>query len=461
MRAHPGPVPPAAGPVARLIVAALLVLVPLVPWRYLPAQAVPQWADTALRHLGLALCLATVAAFLWPHRRRWQPWLASLPLGLPLLGLLAVAVVSGLGARDPLASVARGLYGFASGGAVYLALAGCPGDRRWPRLLIFLCLAAGAAVALAGVGEYLVGRPLVYATWFDPANPTYRRLAPDPWFERRIVATIGHPVVVGSYLATLLPLALSALWWAPNRAWRVLAAGTALALGTGLVLTFSRGAWVATAAGVAVLAWGLGRRRLLMLGVGVVLLGSVAAAMTGAGSLALARVQAAYRDYGQGFGATTRGAAYGFVATIAAESPWLGVGPGMYRHAAYDLRRSLEVPTPLGVLDTPDNMYLNWLAETGVVGLAASLYVLVALVSALRRRLRQPGDPADQAMAAGLLAAVVSLAVDMLTVDALHFPVVRLVFWTLAAAVATMPDPGAGDACCHRPGPQEETSTIS
>jgi hypothetical protein len=453
-RDHLAPATTDAGPLARLAVAALLVLVPLVPWRYLPDHAVPGWADTALRHLGLGLCLVAVGACVWPYRRQWRSWLGSLPLGLPLLGLLAVGLVSGLGAHDAVASVARGLYGFASGAAVYLALAGAAGGRRWLRPIIALCLATGAAVAAVGVAEYLAGRPLVYAAWFDPANPTYRQLAPDPWFERRIVTTIGHPVVVGAYLATLLPLALSSLWWAPGRRWRALAAGAALAVGTGLALTFSRGAWVASAAGLAVLAWCLGRRRLLMLVVGVALLGAIVAAMTGAGSLARTRVQAAYRDYGQGFSATTRGAAYGYVATIATESPWLGLGPGMYRYAAYDLRRTLGLPTPLGVLDTPDSMYLSWLAETGVVGLTASVYVLLALARALRRRLRQAGDPADHALVAGLLASLVSLAVDMLTVDALHFPVVRLLFWVLAAAMATVSGLGGNGPGRDRPGPQ-------
>ncbi|MEW6756316.1 MAG: O-antigen ligase family protein, partial [Candidatus Latescibacterota bacterium] len=157
---------------------------------------------------------------------------------------------------------------------------------------------------------------------------------------------------------------------------------------------------------------------------------------------AAARLHDAYQSYVLNFASTTRGAAYGYTAVIADRHPLTGLGTGMYRFAAYDLRRELSIPTPLGVLDTPDNMYLVWLAEGGAIGLVAALYALVALARTLWRSTRDAASPVLRSLGWGFLAALAGFAVDMLTVDALYFPTLRTTFWALAGvAVALLRPP--------------------
>lgn len=417
-------------------VAFLVVSVPLVPFHYLLLPA-------GVRHLPTAVCLLLGGVCLWRRCAGFGPRLAGLPLGWPVAALLLASLLSAVGASQPVVSVAKAVYYFATGGLLFLVLVDVVRQEDQGQILLFCLLGAGYAVALCGIAEFAGGRSLLYDAAFDPGNEAYRRLVPDPWFERRIVSTVGHPVVLGSYLALLLPVSLAAAAGARARSVQaVLLCGT-LALAGALLLTFSRGAWIAAAVGVGVFVLLRGGRHMLLLpAAGIVLVAGVLSASV-VSDVAAARAKDAYHNYVLNFGSTTRGAAYGYAAVIANRQPLTGLGTGMYRFAAYDLRRELDIPTPLGVLDTPDNMYLVWLAENGGIGLVVAVYVLVALVQVLWRWGRQETAGSRRVLAWGFVAAFVGLAVDLLTVDALYFPVVRIAFWAMAGVAVVVVRPAA------------------
>jgi O-antigen ligase len=416
--------------------ALLSVIAPLIPFRYLQLpDTVPGPVAAGLRYLPVFICLTVVCLWLWQQgTTRWSGWatrLAHVPLGRPVLALLIVGLLSAIGARHPGVSTIKTFYYFITGALLFLSVV--DGVRReGAKILLASLLGAGYAVALYGILEFAAGDNRWFGAFYDGANEAYRRLIPDPWFEGRITATIGHPVVLGTYLSLLLPLSLAVTAVATTWVRRIgLAAGTAL-LAAALLLTFSRGAWLAGAAGIGVflLSWGI--RRALLLPVALALVVAVVLAVGGGSKVVdvgARRLDDAYHSYVLNFGSTTRGAGYGYVSTIAERHPLLGLGTGMYRFTAYDLRRELAIPTPVGVLDTPDNMYLVWLAENGGAGLVASLYVLVSLMQLFWQRSRQHAQCCQRLLAWGFLGACVGFCVDLLTVDALYFPVVRSVFW--------------------------------
>lgn len=424
----------------------LAVMVPLIPFRYLTFPAsVPGLLIPAMRHAPTAVCL--MVALLWVclgtkradgHGGGIRGWPGDLPLLAPVTGMLLAGLLSVAGARQPLPSVARTVYYFVTGGLLYLVVVSRRGTRV-PGILLMCLLGAGYAVAAYGVIESVAGANPLFGGLIHDASDAYRRLIPDPWFESRITATIGHPVALGAYVALLLPVSLAASVAASSWRHRILLGAGAVLMFTALLLTYTRGAWVAGVAGSAVFVLRLERRRAfvvpLILALGAVLL--LAAGHAGIRTRVVQRVTAAYEEYGRNFGRTTRGAGYGYVASIAAEQPLTGLGTGMYRFTAYELRRKLAIPTPVGVLDTPDNMYLMWLAENGFLGLVAGVYLLVGLWSRFWRR---SSTGREQVAAAGMLGAVAALVVNMLSVDALYFPVVRPVFWLLAGSGVALAD---------------------
>jgi hypothetical protein len=135
----------------------------------------------------------------------------------------------------------------------------CP---AWTMALIALLVGVGAVVALGGLVEFVLNVPL----W--PSDEMVQRQGFPSVFIygthiRRVYFTFDSPTTLANTLAMLLPLALS-LVMISKRWWARLAAGLAAALiAACIVVTFSRGIWVATVLSLVVMAvlHGLVRRR--------------------------------------------------------------------------------------------------------------------------------------------------------------------------------------------------------
>jgi hypothetical protein len=408
----------------------LLVCVPLVPVRYF---FLPDFVPAALGHLVhyAPVGVSLLVGILWYGQRRKGvvEALVHLPLGWPVAVVLLTGIVSSLGAKQPLVSTAKTLYYFSTGGLLYLVLVDLLNCRKRVQFMLYLFLATAYAGACYGLLEFATEQNFLYSRFFSPENEAYRRLIPDPWFGKRIVGTIGHPVILGSYLVLAFPISFSVALNARKR-WHQAAflIGTLSVLGA-LLLTFTRGAWLAAIISIGIYLRLRGTKHLLVLPLVLAVLAVVVLSFSGIGEVAEERLKDAYDNYILNFTSTTRGAAYGYVAAINAKYPLMGLGTGMYRFKAYELRRTLDIPTPLGVLDTPDNMYLMWLAENGAMGLVAAVYVLALLFRELWKAGKRETDPARQDLAWGFIAAFAGLCVDMLTVDALYFHVTRTIFW--------------------------------
>jgi len=282
--------------------------------------------------------------------------------------------------------------------------------------------------------------------------------------QRRQVPWIVLPY--GGYLGLVLPLALSLALWALgrtfkgmrkpslrppagifNRSLTLLLFGTAtLLILAGIGMSWSRGAWLGLVASTSVvIGW---RSR----GAGIVVLVIVmlAASLFALGGLDL--LPTALVDRMAGFGEYIYYATHPDVATVEItdanfavlervahweaawrmfrDRPWLGVGIGQYAlsYPAYALARWSN---PLG---HAHNIYLHYLAETGLLGLGAYLlWLLSAAVQAWRARSRE--DAFTRALALGVLGLIAHLAVHNL-VDNLY---VQGIYLQVAIVLGLLP----------------------
>ena len=214
--------------------------------------------------------------------------------------------------------------------------------------------------------------------------------------------------------------------------WILFVALCTVATGLALLFSWSRGAWLGFAAGGTALALFWPKKRWQ----GIVLV--AAAAVLFGVALQVGVVPLTVRERLSGFsqelgnrrlhGDTVAGvdindanyavlerlAHWQAAVAMARDNPWLGVGFGNYE-PAYDDYALLNWPYPLG---HAHNIYLNILAEAGILGLAAYLLFWAAVFWQTVRVLRWLEWP-QRGLALGLLAAWVALSVHHL-VDKLY-----------------------------------------
>lgn len=350
----------------------------------------------------------------------------GMPSGLiaALLAYLAIHAVSAWRAPSLEAAVLE------SGRWVELALAGglAAGlaGRRERALVVAALLVAGALACGAGAWLALYGfGPEAFAVGGRGFSRAH-------W-------PFGQPNPFGGYANLVWPLGAAVAVvglerGGPRRLAPIGALAAAVSL-IGLGLSWSRGAWLAAAAGGAAMAlawlahglcahrparlvatWAMATALVAALAFGALRppagiaarLASVAAGVPGqaVGTLGLPDVRDA-EVTDASFATVERLAHWQAAVDMWAERPWLGQGPGHYA-LAYPRYRFGQWADPLG---HAHNYYLHALAETGILGLAA-FGALLALALALGvRSAVAPRSGMEAALGLGLVGALTATAV--------------------------------------------------
>jgi O-antigen ligase len=247
----------------------------------------------------------------------------------------------------------------------------------------------------------------------------------------RPTSTLGNANELGILLAMLLPVSLYEIVAARSWFGRLMGINAVAVLGTALVLTFSRSAWLAAAAGIVVVFAFRARRRprtLAMVGIGgVVSAIVVVAAVTGAPIIHAVVSRLASLASPAAGSAGTRLHIWSDTLRLIAARPVAGWGPDSFglvfpRYASGNW-------TPGIPIDESHAQVLQVAATQGILGVAAYLWLLVALFVAFRRG---RGFDGAAAMFGVVLAYELALQVNFSWLPA------ALPFWLLvAAATAT------------------------
>ncbi|MGQ9840487.1 MAG: O-antigen ligase family protein [Anaerolineae bacterium] len=316
-------------------------------------------------------------------------------------------------------------------------------DRRWAWTAI-------AALFLAGLGQVALGLYQFFGQVGPEAFVLMGRYM-------RAHGTFLQPNPYAGYLGYLTPVAASlavAAWlrWARARRAILLAqaglfSALAAALSAGILLSWSRGAWFGLAASlIAVVA--LRHRRATGLTVAIILLAAASLSLAGTGWLpaSLTARLSGVADYlampdpgrteitDDNFAALERMAHWQAGWQMFGDHPWLGVGIGNYAVAypGYALPHWYE---PLG---HAHNIFINFLAETGILGGMAFLVLWLGIGRlAWTRAMRTTGYA--QAVVCGILGTWVYLTVHSLF-DDLFVQHLQLQLALLMAALAMKED---------------------
>ena len=287
------------------------------------------------------------------------------------------------------------------------------------------------------------------------------------------VSTLGNPNFVAHYLDVILPLAGAMLLLPGRKRNRVVLVITLVTTGFLMLLTHSRAGWLAV--GIA-LVFGLYARKVRTRWVRVAVLGAVVLALLSP-SLGLvadnvhlggevpfsgrldALIQEVWERVKSGFDPGDFSVAQRFIIwadtlSLIHAHPLLGVGPGNYvlelpPHRTV-LRHQIQKEL-VGLREVPmtwhaHNEYLEFWSESGILGLAALLWLLGGLLWVGWRRLQTGASPEAWLLTLGCMGVVVATLVHCLFSFNLRDPSSATHFWVVAgvlvAVVSMGPQPG-------------------
>jgi putative inorganic carbon (HCO3(-)) transporter len=341
---------------------------------------------------GWGFILAGFLVVLGAGRR----WPSPTPLDLPALLLVAMGGVSLLVTALPevtrvqLARLGAGLAGFY-------------GLVNWARDRVRLVW-AGVGLVLGGVGLALLAPFIV-----DWSRGSKAILIPSVVYEPfpLLVSDAVHPNMMAALMLALFPLPLA--WFLAGAGGRGVGERAALGLasllmGVTLLLTRSRGGYIAAAVGGLAVMWLVGRRRwalaltLLSIGAGVWMF-----------SAAEHQVPALVEEAVDTSTWAFRRRVWGAALWMLADFPFTGVGMGLFNQVA-SLLYAFQSPRDPGA----HNVYLQVGVDLGILGLIAYVAVLIlALWMALTamRAFERKGNGELRAMAVGALSGMIALMV--------------------------------------------------
>jgi O-antigen ligase len=384
-----------------------LILLPLAySWGTYDHYVLPKVVVARVLVLGLLILLTARAL----ADREFA--LKRTSLDLPLLAFIASAVMSTIVAENQNAAV-FGIYSRFDGLVTILTYAA----------LFWLSIQAidGPDDARAVFRVLLVSGYIVAAVAIVQAvSDSLRQETLVPAF-----GSLGQQNVLGAFLALLLPIAYRELVDAKGGSGRVLALNTLAVMSLALLMTFSRSAWLGTAAAVVIVLIGTQHSpaRVGAVGLALLVVAAVAIATLNAagGQQIVHSLQARAGSMFDPSAWAPRPAIWRDTLQLIAARPVLGFGPDNFglvfpRYQSADLG--------LGV-DKAHSEVLQVAATQGVVGLAAYLYLLAAFVRAFWRGRRREGAVF---ILAGWAAYQVTLQLNFSALAA-AFP-----FWVFAAA---------------------------
>ena len=274
---------------------------------------------------------------------------------------------------------------------LYLLVVNAVRSPEMMRAVVWALLVAGGVMGAISVwqeathayGQTLLGFAQVNDQAFKVGDTLSGKL-----LRPRLSGPLGEQNRYGQVLLVLVPLAISRMRAEPSVALRSLATALAGLILAGMVLSFSRGAVVALAViAVAMVIVGFVRlRHLLVTALALAVLVTVVVPEYGLRVRSLGAADTATAQDSQA-DAAIRGRATENLAALATfrDHPFLGAGPGGF-FARYSQEQANKLDLRyLGKNRRAHNMYLEIAADTGIVGLAAFLAIVVATLTQLRR----------------------------------------------------------------------------
>ena len=293
---------------------------------------------------------------------------------------------------------------------------------------LLVILASAAIVCMVGLFQYATGVDVTAERWIDGEQ--------FPQLKTRVFSTLGNPNVLAAFLVMIIGLSTGLIMDQGTKHWWYALIGLTLLAGFCLVLTYSRGAWLAAVlmACVTALAWRRPGWRVLA---GSTLALSLLFYL--AHDTLTGRLLSIFDMFNSNDSSVAlRWALLEITFAMIQEQPWLGIGWGVYPYVFpyYDFFIRDETV----MIYHAHNSLLSIAAEIGVPGMLCFVAACGSAAGKMLRQIRQ--GKAGKGRQFGVVLAMIGLAAYSLTDHVLFNIQVAADFWAMLAIAACMPESG-------------------
>ena len=399
---------------AHIALAQLIGVVVCIPPLLFPTQ-VPLWAIPASL-AGLVLLLVA------GHLLAGRPFVRT-PVDVPILLLLLLLPVTILVTPDRALTLPH-VYKVIGSVALFYGVVGALEERPWFGL---------SALTISALGVGLAAIILFGTSWSTAKLPwlpfDLYQLFP------RLIRPFWNPEgfnsnIAGGTLAMLLPVPAAYLFFGRRLLVRLGALLEVAIVGTILLLTQSRGAMVALAAGIAAVLVAR-NRRWLTVAVLLVVMGTFVGVDTPLTFVSDAATGSAVHSAQARLELWSRGL------MMLQDFPFTGIGFGMVVKVMPLLYPTFIIPNDRGI-EHVHNLYLETGVDLGFPGLIATLSFLLGLFYLSWHAAQRAGGTGLEPLASGMLGAVVVFAVHGLTDNLTFYAKAHFIAWALFGVVVAV-----------------------
>jgi putative inorganic carbon (HCO3(-)) transporter len=291
--------------------------------------------------------------------------------------------------------------------------------------LIWSVLASAVVVTSYGFYQYVHGVDISAFQWVDGEQ--------FPELKVRVFSTLQNPNLLAGFLVVVMSLAVGIGLHTANLYGKLLLFTLVAVLGTCLVLTYSRGAWLSIVA-VTAICGHLYNRKVLW----VFLVIPLIALFCHDG--VMERLLSIFNPTDTS--STLRIALWESTIAMILDKPLLGIGWGSYWlvYPEYDF----FLNNPATTIVHAHNMYLHIAAEIGIPGLIVFLLIIFGHAKKAIDVLAKTQNRWVAGLMLGLVAAVLGLAVNGVTDHVMFNVQMSMLFWLLNAVIVAV-----GEASCR------------
>jgi len=358
------------------------------------------------------------------------------PLDFSVTTFMAICALSFLWSDSPYITL-KELPLFLTGPLFYFIITNNINNNKQINHIISVMLIVGGLFGIYGILQY---NGIDFSFW--KANVG----------RNQVFGLFGNVNYFAEYLIVLLPLTISLFFVCRNKVYKILLISGILAIGGSIILTFTRGSYLAI--GISSLfmfflylasrgkGFIKGHKKIFIFILALIVLvtflfatpnplnkpGTVISKIKGRISVA---------QFTQGSSLKRRIAIWKFTGMMIKDHPLLGSGLGTFKYNSllyqakfFDQGENRRL-YPYGVADKAHNEYLQFGAEVGILGLGIFIWLLITYFNYGIKLLKRLKDEYKQGIVIGLMGGVMAVLVDAIFGFPLHLPATLSLFWLI------------------------------